>query len=417
MNATGRWEFKEPDPAGIGQESRQGPQVYLLHFSRPYKHARHYTGWASDLEARLAEHEHGRGARLLQVITAAGITWKLARTWPGDRKRERELKNMGGASRRCPECGIKPQADHKLHGQKQAMTADPWAAGKQEPQKESGTSPAGARESDDIRITETTGSSRDGGEVATDKRPAEADRAPNAQHAPEPADVTWTRARLREQIQRTASGLVPTAESAGDNGQEAGHRLEAADGQAVPAARSLTTDMTPGEAANLLAVLEDGHQAAWKSTGEVAWQSPDYESRFQAAREVNDAFLDLMGETVQNGMRQPGETVEQFAQRAEHDTTLATSSRADADTAARLIGDPQAPEGRAYEQALSPAAATRVRELREHDPLPEPDRTPGAPHPDPFLAERGWHVNEHGIYSRKPDPDRARQAENEPEAG
>jgi hypothetical protein len=69
--------------------------------------------WASDLKARLAEHEQGRGARLLQVITAAGITWKLARTWPGDRKRERELKNMGGASRRCPECGIKPQADHK----------------------------------------------------------------------------------------------------------------------------------------------------------------------------------------------------------------------------------------------------------------------------------------------------------------
>ena len=62
-----------------------------------------------------------------------------------------------------------------------------------------------------------------------------------------------------------------------------------------------------------------------------------------------------MGETVQNGMRQPGETVEQFAQRAEHDTTPAASSRADADTAARLLGDPDTPEGRAYEQALSPA--------------------------------------------------------------
>jgi hypothetical protein len=36
-------EFNEPDPGGIGPESRQGPQVYLLHFSRPYKHARHYT--------------------------------------------------------------------------------------------------------------------------------------------------------------------------------------------------------------------------------------------------------------------------------------------------------------------------------------------------------------------------------------
>jgi predicted GIY-YIG superfamily endonuclease len=414
MNADPR-EFKNPNPARAGQESR--PQVYLLHFSRPYKHARHYTGWASDLKARLAEHEHGRGARLLQVITAAGITWKLARTWPGDRKRERELKNMGGASRRCPECGIKPQADHKPHGQKQAMTAGPRSAGKQEPQKESGTSPADARESGDIRITGTAGSSRNGGEVATDKRPAEAGRTPDTQDAPEPADVTWTRARLREQIQRTATGLVPTAESAADNGQEPGHRLEAANGRTLPTAPGITTDMTPGEAADLLAVLEDGHRAAWKSTREVSWQSPDYESRFQTAREVNDAFLDLMGETVQNGMRQPGETVEQFARRAGHDTTPAASSRADAGTAARLLGDPDTPEGRAYEQALSPAAATRVRELRERDPLPEPDRTPGAPHPDPFLAERGWKVNEHGIYSGKPDPDRVRQAEHDLEAG
>jgi predicted GIY-YIG superfamily endonuclease len=78
-----------------------GGTVYLLHFSQPYKHTRHYTGWASDLKARLAELEQGQGARLLQVIKAAGISWTLARTWPGDRKRERELKSMGGVSRRC----------------------------------------------------------------------------------------------------------------------------------------------------------------------------------------------------------------------------------------------------------------------------------------------------------------------------
>jgi hypothetical protein len=28
--------------------------VYLLHFSRPYKHARHYTGWAVNVKRRLA---------------------------------------------------------------------------------------------------------------------------------------------------------------------------------------------------------------------------------------------------------------------------------------------------------------------------------------------------------------------------
>ena len=78
--------------------------VYLVHFTRPYRHARHYTGWTADLESRLAEHQAGRGARLLQVITRAGIEWKLARTWRGTRERERQLKRQGGASRRCPIC-------------------------------------------------------------------------------------------------------------------------------------------------------------------------------------------------------------------------------------------------------------------------------------------------------------------------
>ena len=78
--------------------------VYLLHFARPYRHARHYTGWTRDLDARLRPHQHGAGARLLEVVAGAGIDWTLARTWPGDRNRERQLKRQGGASRRCPVC-------------------------------------------------------------------------------------------------------------------------------------------------------------------------------------------------------------------------------------------------------------------------------------------------------------------------
>jgi hypothetical protein len=80
--------------------------IYLLHFSRPLAHARHYTGFASEgrLEARLAEHRNGTGARLMEVVTAAGIDFVVARTWEGGRVRERQLKRMGGASRRCPLC-------------------------------------------------------------------------------------------------------------------------------------------------------------------------------------------------------------------------------------------------------------------------------------------------------------------------
>jgi predicted GIY-YIG superfamily endonuclease len=83
--------------------------VYLLHFDASYRHARHYTGWTDDLPARLATHETGRGARLLAVVRDAGIGWQLARTWPGSRARERQLKRQGGASRRCPLCGIRPR--------------------------------------------------------------------------------------------------------------------------------------------------------------------------------------------------------------------------------------------------------------------------------------------------------------------
>lgn len=83
--------------------------VYLLHFDRPYRHARHYTGWTEDLPARSADHRAGRGARLLEVLRDNGIGFELARTWDGTRRRERQLKQEGGASRRCPMCGITPR--------------------------------------------------------------------------------------------------------------------------------------------------------------------------------------------------------------------------------------------------------------------------------------------------------------------
>lgn len=77
--------------------------VYLLHFSEPFGHARHYLGWAADLERRLDHHSRGTGANLLRHAGRAGVTWQLARVWVGDRHRERQLHN-GGHARRCPIC-------------------------------------------------------------------------------------------------------------------------------------------------------------------------------------------------------------------------------------------------------------------------------------------------------------------------
>jgi predicted GIY-YIG superfamily endonuclease len=60
--------------------------VYLLHFSKPFKHARHYMGSAEDPNERLETHSKGQGARLTQVAAAAGITFEIVRTWQGSRK-------------------------------------------------------------------------------------------------------------------------------------------------------------------------------------------------------------------------------------------------------------------------------------------------------------------------------------------
>lgn len=80
------------------------PAVYLLHFDQPYKHARHYIGFAENLKKRLTLHAIGHGARLMEVIKAAGINWRLARTWQGDRRLERKLKKRKHAALLCPFC-------------------------------------------------------------------------------------------------------------------------------------------------------------------------------------------------------------------------------------------------------------------------------------------------------------------------
>jgi predicted GIY-YIG superfamily endonuclease len=79
-------------------------QVYLLHFSRPLHHARHYLGSTSNLDARLAEHRAGRGARLVEVVIGLGITFEVTRTWNGGRDLERTLKRRKASPRLCPVC-------------------------------------------------------------------------------------------------------------------------------------------------------------------------------------------------------------------------------------------------------------------------------------------------------------------------
>ncbi len=78
--------------------------VYLPNFDRKVHHAGHYLGSADDLDRPLAQHRAGRGARLVEVFTEAGIGFRLARTWDGDRTLEGQLKRRKEAPRLCPIC-------------------------------------------------------------------------------------------------------------------------------------------------------------------------------------------------------------------------------------------------------------------------------------------------------------------------
>ncbi len=80
--------------------------VYLLHFDKPYKHARHYLGYTENsVEKRVARHRSGDGARLMAVIRAKGIGFEVARVWDNvDKHFERKLKNKKCSPLLCPIC-------------------------------------------------------------------------------------------------------------------------------------------------------------------------------------------------------------------------------------------------------------------------------------------------------------------------
>lgn len=86
--------------------------IYLIHFDRPIgteRHsAQHYCGFVdgdeNSVQARLEEHRAGWGAKILNHCNRQGIGYKVARTMPGDRNRERQLKNGKKLRAYCPIC-------------------------------------------------------------------------------------------------------------------------------------------------------------------------------------------------------------------------------------------------------------------------------------------------------------------------
>jgi hypothetical protein len=119
---------------------RQKGAVYLLCWAAtPYKHAGHYLGFAypdsperadtailaevaaavqtkvtgrqltavqaAGVAHRVGQHRTGTGARLLAVITGAGISFTITRVWAGATEgHEKWIKDLNNRSRLCPHC-------------------------------------------------------------------------------------------------------------------------------------------------------------------------------------------------------------------------------------------------------------------------------------------------------------------------
>jgi predicted GIY-YIG superfamily endonuclease len=81
--------------------------VYLLHFeSKLSGHAGHYVGYSENLAARIAAHEAGDSAKIIEACSRNGIRFVVSRVWVGgDRELERKIKRGHNAPRRyCPIC-------------------------------------------------------------------------------------------------------------------------------------------------------------------------------------------------------------------------------------------------------------------------------------------------------------------------
>lgn len=79
--------------------------VYLLHFNEAYQHARHYIGYADNIDLRVGAHRDGYGSKLTKALAKAGIGFSVARTWEGgDRNFERRLHNFAKSPQLCPIC-------------------------------------------------------------------------------------------------------------------------------------------------------------------------------------------------------------------------------------------------------------------------------------------------------------------------
>jgi hypothetical protein len=418
-------------------EASYGPETgttYLLHFIDPqtgaparYQHAGHYIGWTQDLAARLDAHARGAGARLVEVITKAGLGFRLVRTWPGTtRDREDLLKHAGGGRRYCPECGVQPRQDTGPLTPPQRLSlydlerAGTWLDGTPLPDTTTPTWPLPAAHRKDAAMF------------------GRARRAAARDHAQREA-----------RAQAEADALFAVADRLDDlAGQPRGYRQQITADRAARILRQLGEPLTrdtrdPGpvlagsdldaEIDRLAEMFPDPQPPAPEpgSGAEAAGPAVDHAAhRAEQARQAERRAAAAEQAALRAGGGRPGSTAWQDLQDARHSrmaaeadayasaTRLQQQALDDAgpDGPDHLYGSPECAEAdpetahfgwqAAESQDAGRFPLPRILPASEVSPVRAPAAAAlvdGTPHADPYLAARGWQAHR-GIYTRQARP-------------
>jgi hypothetical protein len=404
-----------PRSARPRSQAHYGPQrgtTYLIHFARPFKHARHYKGWTDrPVQERFADHIAGRGALLTRLATQAGIPMTLARVWPNTTKdREDAIKRSGG-KRMCPECGVTPGHTR--------LPSDEVPPGPEVRRPHWQYDRDGEWADDGTPII-----------YDPDQTYAQA-RAEAALHpVPEPGPAGQAELAALDEVERRWTeqeepmlGSRTRAQRRAD--READRLGREADEYARQAGEQPYTDTGPDRAEEAEFDADHGYQTdspGWESGGDAAAWSPGLGAEVPTAREraavhegIQRSLEDLAAQA--EAMRR----MEARALAHEH-TARAAGERAAAEAAAERAGQARQARADAEADAYAAAASLHAEAGREApgpaDPEPgermDASRSPeaagtaatqpaGTPHTDPGLVERGWQADGHGVYVRNPD--------------
>jgi hypothetical protein len=83
--------------------------VYLLHFDRPFKHARHFVGATKSvttIKALLQGSATNVQSPLVDAARADGVAFVVARTWLNGYARTNDLPNRHNLGVLCPVCQL-----------------------------------------------------------------------------------------------------------------------------------------------------------------------------------------------------------------------------------------------------------------------------------------------------------------------